>query len=64
MNRFDMSGALFPNDKDGVETRPDFRGDITIAGVKYTLAAWKKQGKVKNYLSLAATEFKETKADA
>ena len=55
MNKFDMSGALFPNDKGGVETRPDFRGDITINGIKYTLAGWNKVGKTKQYISLSAT---------
>jgi hypothetical protein len=52
-------GALFPNDKGGVDVRPDLQGDITIDGVKYRLVGWNKKGRTKDYISLAATIFKE-----
>jgi hypothetical protein len=51
----DNSGALFRNDKAGVETRPDYRGDLTIGGIKYRLSGWVKEGQRGKYLSLSAT---------
>ena len=35
-------GVLFKNDKQGVETRPDYNGKININGVEHWLAAWVK----------------------
>lgn len=55
----EKSGILFPNDKGGVEARPDFRGDILINGVVYRLSGWKKQSIKGPYISLQATEEKE-----
>jgi hypothetical protein len=51
----DMSGALFRNDRKEKEAHPDYRSVITIAGVKYWLSGWIKEGKRSKYLSLAAT---------
>ena len=49
-----LTGALFPNNKDGNEARPDFRGDCLIGGVKYRISAWKKTSAGgKPYMSLA-----------
>lgn len=36
-------GAIWPNDKEGVETRPDFRGSVNIEGVEYWVSAWKRK---------------------
>lgn len=59
----DGFGALFNNDKNGVEARPDFRGDLTIDGKPYRISGWKKQGPNKNYISLAATLNEDIKVD-
>lgn len=49
----DGSGALFKNDKQGNEKRPDYRGDITLGGVQYEIAGWLKDGKRGKFLSLS-----------
>ena len=52
----DGSGALFRNDKGDNQNRPDYRGDVTIAGTKYRLSGWIKTTRDgAKYLSLAAT---------
>ena len=38
----DLSGALFKNDKEGNDKRPDYRGDCFINGVEYQIGAWLK----------------------
>lgn len=50
----DGSGALFKNDKGDNPKRPDYRGDITIGGVRYDLAAWLKDGRNGKFMSLSA----------
>jgi len=47
------SGALFKNDKEGKENRPDYRGDININGTNYWISAWLKDGKNGKFLSLS-----------
>ena len=47
------SGALFKNDKEGVETRPDYRGSLNVGGTDYWLSAWTKEGKSGKFMSLA-----------
>jgi hypothetical protein len=51
----EVNGALFENDKAGNPARPDYRGDLTIGGTKYKLAAWLKSGRRGPFISLAAT---------
>lgn len=58
-NKPDMSGALFVNDKGGVDKRPDFRGDIIINGVEYKLSAWKRPYVKGTYISIQATKNEE-----
>ena len=41
----DNSGSLFRNDKDGVESRPDYRGSALIDGVEYWMDSWLKTSK-------------------
>ena len=53
-------GALFDNDKQGVGTRPDYQGDVTISGTKFRIVGWKRQGKTKPYISLSISEIKST----
>ncbi len=50
----ELSGNLFKNKKDGVETRPDYRGEIKIDGVIHELSAWLKDGKQGKFMSLSA----------
>jgi hypothetical protein len=41
-NAFDnnMRGVLFKNDKEGLETRPDYRGQCEINRVEYYIDTW------------------------
>ena len=55
-------GALFKNTEKKSEKHPDYRGDITIGGAKFWLAAWIKEGKNGKYMSVNATP-KEEKTD-
>lgn len=47
-------GSLFRNDKSGNESRPDYRGSITVNGVEYELAAWIKEGNKGKFMSISA----------
>ena len=51
----DHSGSLFKNDKGENPNRPDYRGDICIGGVVYSLSAWIKEGQRGKFMSLQAT---------
>jgi hypothetical protein len=39
------SGLLARNDKQGNDSRPDYRGSINVDGREYWLSAWIKQGR-------------------
>lgn len=41
----EMRVTLFPNDKQGNEKRPDYRGTLQIDGVKYKLSVWNRTAK-------------------
>jgi hypothetical protein len=47
MTQYDNTnrGLLSRNDKQGNESRPDYRGSINVAGVEYWLSAWIKEGR-------------------
>ncbi len=50
----EMRFALFKNDKEGNEKRPDYRGTMQIGGVAYVLSAWIKTSKAgAKYMSLS-----------
>ena len=34
------SGALFKNDKEGNDLRPDYKGTLNVGGVKYKVSSW------------------------
>lgn len=51
----ELSGSLFKNDKGDNPNRPDYRGDICINGVVYSLSAWIKEGQRGKFMSLQAT---------
>ena len=44
--------VLFKNDKDGNESRPDYRGDgLDLDGKPIQVAAWIKQGKKGKFMA-------------
>lgn len=56
------SGALFKNDKEGNESRPDYKGKINVRGEDFYLAAWLKKSKNgTNYMSLSVSEITDSK---
>lgn len=50
-----MSGILFLNDKKTKDNQPDFTGKVTVQGVEYRLAGWKKVGQNSKFISLAVS---------
>jgi len=38
-------GILARNDKQGNESRPDYRGSINVAGVEYWISGWLREGR-------------------
>ena len=61
----DNTGALFQHDRKGNEKAPSMKGDITIGGVKYKLAAWTKETKAgAKFFSLKAEEPQAQEAAA
>jgi len=57
------SGALFKNDKEGNESRPDYKGSINVDGVDFWISSWLKTSKkgVK-YMSLSVQPKEEVHA--
>jgi hypothetical protein len=53
----ELRGALFRNDKQGNESRPDYRGNCEINGQKYRISAWLRQARSTGatFMSLAFT---------
>lgn len=47
------SGNMKRNDKGGVESRPDYRGQINVAGTDYWLSGWIKDGDDGKWMSLS-----------
>lgn len=47
------SGALFKNDKQGNEKRPDYNGSINVDGRDYWISAWLKEGQKGKFMSLS-----------
>lgn len=57
------SGALFKNDKDGKESRPDYKGTLNVNGTDYWISAWLKSSKAgSKYMSLSV-QPKEARQD-
>lgn len=57
------SGALFKNDKEGKESRPDYRGQLNVNGTDYWISAWIKSSKAgQKYMSLSV-QPKQAKDD-
>lgn len=58
-------GVLFPNDKQGNESRPDYTGKINVDGVEKRLAAWvteSKSGSVSQFLKIIVSDFQNPNA--
>lgn len=58
----DGQGTLHKNDKGGVETRPDYRGEIMLDGTAYEVAGWLKDGKAGKWMSLSIKPKEQTRA--
>ena len=59
MSEYDNTnrGALFRNDKDGNEKRPDYTGKINVDGKDYVLSAWIRESKAGvKFMSLSVSE--------
>lgn len=50
-------GVLFPNDKQGNESRPDYTGKINVEGTEKRLAAWLASGATGEYLRITVSDF-------
>lgn len=46
-------GTLFKNSKEGNEARPDYRGEVNLAGTIYRISGWLKEGKNGKWMSLS-----------
>ena len=58
------SGALFKNDKEGNEKRPDYKGPLNVQGQEFYVSAWLKTAKSgQKFMSLQVTPKEEKKAD-
>jgi hypothetical protein len=47
------SGSMRRNDKGGVESRPDYKGSLNVAGVDYWLSGWIKDSDDGKWMSLS-----------
>jgi hypothetical protein len=48
------SGALFKNEKEGKESRPDYKGTLNVNGTDYWISSWIKSSKAGvKYMSLS-----------
>lgn len=39
------TGALFKNDKEGNDKRPDYKGTLDVEGVRYNVSSWVQTAK-------------------
>ncbi len=60
------SGALFKNDKEDNELRPDYKGTLNVGGVKYKVSSWIQtaKGSGQKFLSLKVEKDLGTVAKA
>lgn len=58
------TGALFKNDKQGNDKRPDYKGTINVNGTEFWLSAWIKHSKDGMAYMQMAVQPKEARGDA
>jgi hypothetical protein len=63
MQQRELGGILFQNDRKKTEAQPDWTGRCTIAGQEWEIAAWAKEGKRGEFLSLKFSEPRERRGD-
>ena len=51
----DGQGSFFRNDKQGIDSRPDYRGELNVNGTMYRISGWVKEGKSGKWMSLSVT---------
>jgi len=58
----ELRGVLFPEQEKKSDRHPDFTGKVTVDGVEYRIAAWKRRAKStdKPFLSLTLSEYEAT----
>ncbi len=57
-------GTFFKNDKGDNAARPDYRGEVNVAGMMYKISGWIKEGKSGlKYMSLSVEEPQEKAAE-
>jgi len=59
----ELHGALFKADQKGNPAAPLYRGDAMIAGQRYRISAWLKDGQRGKYMSLAFTLDQQSRPD-
>ena len=66
MEEFDNTnrGAMFKNDKEGNEKRPDYTGSLNVEGTEYKLSAWIREAKSGSKFMSIACDKKEAKPAA
>jgi hypothetical protein len=52
VNRKDLTGALYKNDKRTTDKQPLYKGSCVIGGVEYWIASWLNDGDRGKYMSL------------
>ena len=57
-----MTGALFINNKDGNDKRPDYRGTCEIQGVEYKISGWRRTPKAGDTMLSLRFEPKQQQA--
>jgi hypothetical protein len=57
----DLNGALFKNDKQGNEKRPDYTGNCMVDGFEYKMSAWVKEGANGKFMSVTFQRKDEAK---
>lgn len=58
------SGVLRKNEKkEGVENRPDYKGQLNVGGVQYWVAGWNKSNENGSYVSLSVEPVVGSRGD-
>ena len=55
----DMTGQLFKNTRATKDTHPGYTGSMTVKGVRYSIAAWLKDGVKGKYFSISVKPYED-----